>query len=384
MQASPNRRPARNWRGRSEDERRARLATPAAACRARSARAGRRLVRVLVRQVVLVDRGVADRRRARRRRQRAPARPPGRGPGTTSSPSWAEYQNTVPKAKKTVVATRTPPDRQPAEHPPGEPDVDRAEDREDQLAVGGEAPQRDERQEHDRRQRRERNVAARHAVGRLDRADVLEEGVARARVRSSRPGSGSPSGPRGTPGPATRSGRRSGTAGRRCRRPGPSARAQSDRDRAAIDAAGTASTAGASVGVVTVGWLRSTLCYPAIHLNARPGGHLRLTGPRIGRAEPGRGRADADHLDAGWRRRDPRRPRARRSPLRLIIAYALPGTGLQVRPRTPSSAGRRTSPRDGLYGFYERDFFHDYTPGYLYVLYARRAASGRRSAASAT
>ena len=58
------------------------------------------------------------------------------------------------------------------------PDVDGAEDREDQLAVGGEAPQRDERHEEDRRQGRERDQAARHAVGRGDRQDVLEEGVA--------------------------------------------------------------------------------------------------------------------------------------------------------------------------------------------------------------
>ena len=34
-----------------------------------------------------------------------------------------------------------------------------------------------------------------------------------------------------------------------------------------------------------------------------------------------------------------------------------------------SGSGRRTSPRTGLNGFYGRDFFHDYTPGYLYVLW---------------
>ena len=35
----------------------------------------------------------------------------------------------------------------------------------------------------------------------------------------------------------------------------------------------------------------------------------------------------------------------------------------------PSSTGRRTSRATGLNGFYSRHFFHDYTPGYLYVLW---------------
>ena len=54
--------------------------------------------------------------------------------------------------------------------------------------------------------------------------------------------------------------------------------------------------------------------------------------------------------------------------LRLIIAYLLPGSGFGV----DLSAFRywATNLADqGPWGFYERDFFHDYTPGYLYVLW---------------
>ena len=55
--------------------------------------------------------------------------------------------------------------------------------------------------------------------------------------------------------------------------------------------------------------------------------------------------------------------------LRLIIAYLLPGLRLRRRPRRVPVSGRATSPRKGRHGFYDRDFFHDYTPGYLYVLW---------------
>ncbi|HET9852160.1 MAG TPA: phospholipid carrier-dependent glycosyltransferase [Candidatus Limnocylindrales bacterium] len=54
--------------------------------------------------------------------------------------------------------------------------------------------------------------------------------------------------------------------------------------------------------------------------------------------------------------------------LRLIIAYLIPGSGFAVDLASfqywASNLGN-----DGLHGFYERDFFHDYTPGYLYVLW---------------
>jgi C-terminal four TMM region of protein-O-mannosyltransferase/Dolichyl-phosphate-mannose-protein mannosyltransferase len=54
--------------------------------------------------------------------------------------------------------------------------------------------------------------------------------------------------------------------------------------------------------------------------------------------------------------------------IRLILLYLLPGSGFG-----PDLASFRFWANDlatnGLYGFYERDFFHDYTPGYLYVLW---------------
>jgi len=54
--------------------------------------------------------------------------------------------------------------------------------------------------------------------------------------------------------------------------------------------------------------------------------------------------------------------------LRLIIAYLLPGSGL----RFDLSAFRFWTANlaaEGPFGFYQRDFFHDYTPGYLYALW---------------
>ncbi|MEW5990073.1 MAG: phospholipid carrier-dependent glycosyltransferase [Chloroflexota bacterium] len=54
---------------------------------------------------------------------------------------------------------------------------------------------------------------------------------------------------------------------------------------------------------------------------------------------------------------------------RVIIAYLLPGSGFE----NDLNAFRYWANnlfREGLYGFYQRDFLHDYTPGYLYVLWA--------------
>ncbi len=54
--------------------------------------------------------------------------------------------------------------------------------------------------------------------------------------------------------------------------------------------------------------------------------------------------------------------------LRVIIAYLLPGSGFQA----DLDAFRFWADdlaTNGLSGFYGRDFFHDYTPGYLYVLW---------------
>ena len=53
---------------------------------------------------------------------------------------------------------------------------------------------------------------------------------------------------------------------------------------------------------------------------------------------------------------------------RLIIAYSYPGTGLDC--DLASFRGWASDlAKNGLHGFYERPGFHDYTPGYLFVLY---------------
>ena len=54
--------------------------------------------------------------------------------------------------------------------------------------------------------------------------------------------------------------------------------------------------------------------------------------------------------------------------LRLIIAYLLPGSGFGV-DLGAFRAWAINLAAEGLHGFYQRDFFHDYTPGYLYVLW---------------
>ena len=54
--------------------------------------------------------------------------------------------------------------------------------------------------------------------------------------------------------------------------------------------------------------------------------------------------------------------------LRLILAYLLPGSGFDADLGSFRFWASNLA-SEGLYGFYERDFFHDYTPGYLYVLW---------------
>ncbi|HEU4920284.1 MAG TPA: phospholipid carrier-dependent glycosyltransferase [Candidatus Limnocylindrales bacterium] len=53
---------------------------------------------------------------------------------------------------------------------------------------------------------------------------------------------------------------------------------------------------------------------------------------------------------------------------RLIIAQVNPGSGFEA-DLTSFTAWASNLADEGLYGFYERPFFHDYTPGYLYVLW---------------
>ena len=54
--------------------------------------------------------------------------------------------------------------------------------------------------------------------------------------------------------------------------------------------------------------------------------------------------------------------------LRLIIAQLLPGSGFGV-DLGAFTFWANDLAKNGLGGFYQRDFFHDYTPGYLYVLW---------------
>ena len=54
--------------------------------------------------------------------------------------------------------------------------------------------------------------------------------------------------------------------------------------------------------------------------------------------------------------------------LRLIIAYLLPGSGFKVDLGAFEYWARNLAAQ-GLAGFYDRPFFADYTPGYLYVLW---------------
>ena len=54
--------------------------------------------------------------------------------------------------------------------------------------------------------------------------------------------------------------------------------------------------------------------------------------------------------------------------LRLILAYLLPGSGFDADLGSFRFWAGDLA-QNGLYGFYAREFFHDYTPGYLYVLW---------------
>ena len=54
--------------------------------------------------------------------------------------------------------------------------------------------------------------------------------------------------------------------------------------------------------------------------------------------------------------------------LRFIIAYLLPGSGFKVDIDSFAFWASNLA-SEGPHGFYDRPFFHDYTPGYLYVLW---------------
>ena len=206
---------------------------------------------------------------------------------------------------------------------------------------------RDERQQHERRQRREGQEAAARSpsvVG--DRQDVLE--VARCPSSSpavARPGSGWPPGPRGRPRPATRSGcssdrrpvthvdrqRREGQD--RGRSPPASQRAERPSGRPADRAEGPRGPPGDPV-------LRSD---PPSTLVQEP---FPVTGPAIRRARARHTSAVAGDRDAGSRRRGPRGPRARSRP---PTHHRIPPARVRVRgrPRRVPVLGDRTSPRTG-------------------------------------
>ena len=185
------------------------------------------------------------------------------------------------------------------------------------------------------------------------------------RRRWPRPGSGWPPGPRGRRPPARRSGRSSGRSAWRGRSPAPRAPAAGRRR--------SASPAGRS-RVAATGWssgsggppcatLRSTFHARA---GAVPGDWPRIRWDRARHRS-----AVAGDRDAGNRRRGPRGPRARARP---PPHHRIPAPGLRVRrrPQRVPRPGRPTSPPNGPCGFYERDFFHDYTPGYLLRAVAHR------------
>ncbi len=98
-----------------------------------------------------------------------------------------------------------------------------------------------------------------------------------------------------------------------------------------------------------------------------------MTGPATG--DPARG-TSASPRSAGTRDAIPTRDAigallaliAAGLALRVIIAYLLPGSGFEV-DLNAFKFWAADLAEHGPWGFYERPFFHDYTPGYLYVLW---------------
>ena len=235
-----------------------------------------------------------------------------------------------------------PADRQPAEHPPGDADVDRGEDREDLLAVGL------------RPQAAPRTAGARTAGsggnGMSPRGTPSDDSTGRTslkqalpRARVHRPDRVADRGlaleerlglplevvvdAEGLGGGVDEQGRqREAESDRdRRRRSSPAGNQRTTPRRPCWD---VPNSEGCERPCAT---LRST---SARSSRRQPS----LDSPRIGRAEPGRGRTDADHLDAGGRRRDPGRPRprARRSAHHRI---RLPGHRAEVRSRLVPRVG---------------------------------------------
>src|SRR4026209_62973 len=110
-----------------------------------------------------------------------------------------------------------------------------------------------------------------------------------------------------------------------------------------------------------------TLCYPPLH-SSIPGGRSRLTGPAVG--EPDQHRAAPSRTGSGDAAAGVPLLLALGLAFRFIIAYVLlPKSGFGVDIGALQFWAENLA-HEGLRGFYQRDFFHDYTPGYLYVLWA--------------
>src|SRR5688500_5790371 len=115
------------------------------------------------------------------------------------------------------------------------------------------------------------------------------------------------------------------------------------------------------------GVVQVALCYAQIHLPRSCRSRFPVTGPVSGGYERGT-RAPSRSTGMQGTLGAILIVLALGLALRLILAYLLPGSGFDA----DLSSFRFWADNladNGLYGFYEHDFFHDYTPGYLYVLW---------------
>ena len=282
-------------------------------------------------------------------------------------PTAAAHHHTVPVANRTVASARTASRiRRPPSIHHATPTPIAAQGDRDRLLVHPQPDRRDERQEHERREGRERQQhLPRRLPARVEqRVDVVEVPVRRSvgAVRDR---------------PVERNAFR---AGRR-----PPARRNG------------------CTGCSARGWTTCTgpaRRTPATARPRRPRGDRRRAGARGARQGPRlysgppstlRRRLPVSGLGSGAPGREtmtdetPRRGIGWRIlaivviglVFRLIMAYGVLRTpGIRVRRRTSGCSGSGPSnlADQGPFGFYDRGFFADYTPGYLY----RAVAGGRR------
>ena len=237
-------------------------------------------------------------RRARRRPPAGPGRPRGRGRGTRCVPSWPRRTRTPSRSRRRPSSRAGPPAGSAAGRAPTSASPTSIAPRRSRRSAGRsrQAPRPPRTaarttagQRREREQGAARGLAVASSSGQTSWKKALPgDGRASAvdRVADRRPG------PRGTRAPATRSGRRSGSA-----RGWTRVDDQGERDAGQPRRRSRRGAAGPSDGR-SRGGRRATLCYPAIHLNARAGGHPRdRPAHRAGRAgartrrrgPPGRG-----------------------------------------------------------------------------------------------